>query len=234
MVEHISKPLDAFQAAMKAAQIAHERALQTPEGQAELEARQQRERAEEAAKRLAAYTRRGIPEAIAEELIAGKTHRGDPLRVTEAQEITGAALAAGRRIVVLCGQLGTGKTTIACRWLHAQEDGMFIAARHLAALSPSWSEDRPQLLAIESTPTLVIDELGLEDDDARSASRILSVITQRFDRRRVTICCANISYSAFAKRYGARAESRVWEDGKFFAPKEVVRVGEQNRQRRGK
>ena len=180
----------------------------------------------EAASRMALETKSrirtaGIPEEHEDVLLAGVD--------TDRTLIKQAALwhaDTAKRILVIGGSVGVGKTLAAC-WLLAQgprrayrsADGRdtswphelhprFIRSSALARLDTYRSSD---LALIEACSMLVIDEVGGGDVGAPAswAERLDMIVSGRHDAGRDTIMTTNIGRPAFEREFGARLYDRL-------------------------
>lgn len=145
------------------------------------------------------------------------------LRETRALEASRRFLGdRHRRLLVLSGGTGAGKTTAAA-WIAMQlsRSATFVRAAKLEALG-RWDAD--QRVRIENAQLLVLDDLGAEHIDAKSAFRSMLdeiVDTYYSDRRRRMVITTNLRArresprdpAGLAERYGERMLSRLREHG---------------------
>lgn len=96
--------------------------------------------------------------------------------------------------LVLNGPTGTGKTVAACDEAWRQR-GRVVKASRIARMS--WY-DEPRVDALMSAPLLVIDELGVECDDAKGVwrSRLDELCDHRYDAALRTIITTNLPESS--------------------------------------
>jgi DNA replication protein DnaC len=160
-----------------------------------------------------------------------KVH-AEPLELARGLLQTPALIAARawRRsespLVVLAGTVGTGKSLAAAwalwdwwcsttstnnvtgyQWRH--KGRCWIAAPHLARLQ-RWHKD---VVALESAPMLVLDDLGVEASTDSSADILQSLVTTRFADQLPTVITTNLDGQTFRQRYGERIVDRVRQCG---------------------
>jgi len=164
----------------------------------------------------------------------------DKLRALEAKVYTDAVqhaqeyLESGRRILVLSGGRGVGKTMAAVWWgtqAHPAPPELecgparFIDAPSLARW-PRYDDDRMRQL--EMARALVVDDLGLEYDDQRGAfvSLIGALVNARYSNMLPTLITTNMQAGPFKARYQERVADRIREVGDFVEIKgESLRGG---------
>ncbi len=146
-------------------------------------------------------------------------------------------------VVVLWGQVGTGKSAAACRVLaelcrveiesyagrtcdevDVWADGLYLRAPDYARLA-DWEEDR--LEEVWSTRHLVIDDLGEEEQlGEKATARLRLLLTRRDDEigpGTRTIVTTNLTPQQIGARYSARVFDRLGELGTWIRCDERVR-----------
>ncbi len=154
---------------------------------AEREARAQHERLELS----------GVPRGIREVLITS-------FKPTAATQAVDEWLAASKRLLLLAGSFGTGKSVAAGyaikrtpgRWMHASEIKKAAGFKH---------EDR--MKELETCRLLVIDDLGSEFNDGSGWARaaLTELLLVRYDEGRPTVMTSNLD----GKAWKAYADPRI-------------------------
>lgn len=98
------------------------------------------------------------------------------------------------RLLVLTGVSDAGKT-FAAVWALAQMGGRFVWSARLARLI----QDMDELLQV---PLLVINDIGVDYDQAWWRSNFSELLITRFDAGRTTICTTNIAPARLLERLG--------------------------------
>jgi hypothetical protein len=122
----------------------------------------------------------------------------------------------GERVVILGGEVGTGKTVAAC-WALAEprvKTGLFVRAVKMARWERYDADAMDDLLR---PALLVIDDLGGEFNDAKGNFLAIfeEVMTDRVENKRRTIITTNLDVVAFRGRYGDRQLDRCRELGRY-------------------
>ena len=110
-----------------------------------------------------------------------QTHRGSPL------------------VQVLSGPAGTGKTA-GCCWLVRRTYGAccVYASRVTSTPENAWPDNQNLWKRWRTAPLLLIAELG---DERGDAGVISSLIGERYNDARATLCTTNLSRADFERRY---------------------------------
>ncbi len=147
-------------------------------------------------------------------LVAALIADGDARTDTRARDALTAAKVDDLRFVVLCGGVGCGKTVAAAMALADRGAGRFVTAFGLTRLSPY---DEGEMDELETTPLLVLDDLGSEYQDAKGFLRAFldGLVNARYDAGLRTIATTNLKAAEFADRYGARIADRIKQTGCF-------------------
>lgn len=135
---------------------------------------------------------------------------GGPIAKTEATE----ALVVAPLIVCLSGNPGNGKTVAAASWLFQRQTGLFVTAAQLAR----WERyDSTQMAKLLGAPSLVVDDLGTEYQDAKGNFMAIfdELLSHRYDHNLPLVLTTNLDAEAFSVRYGARVVDRLREVGDF-------------------
>jgi DNA replication protein DnaC len=158
-----------------------------------------------------------LPLAIERSLLTGVDEHGARLTVTDAERRLTEWMGKGRRIIVLQGVPGTGKSYAMARALAASDRARWVKAAEFGALAP-WD---PAVDGYRYVPLLGIDDLGLEHRQGRQ--RIEELICDRHGGAKVTIATTNQTSKEFAGAYSQRVLSRIREVGVWMECTEVVR-----------
>jgi hypothetical protein len=138
----------------------------------------------------------GVPgEAI--RLIEHPDELRDTLAMVGARELLVEG-RCGRVWGLLAGGLGAGKSVAAGWWLtHVRSGGglgrMYVASQTVAALplGTVWAEERIERLV--GAAALVLDDVGVRDGaEGKLHPTLLRVLTERYDKRRPTLCTGNL------------------------------------------
>lgn len=173
----------------------------------------------------------GVPAGLAERIWEG---------IGASQPLNAIRLTVFR-ILVLAGNVGTGKSMAAAWWLLAPhlpgtpiEKGprgrlpsLWVSAARLAR----WERyDDTEMQRLLCAPRLVIDDLGTEFTDAKGNSDAIidEVVNDRLSNKRPLVITTNLTADVFRKRYGERIADRIREHGEFLAF-----IGENFRRRQG-
>ena len=127
----------------------------------------------------------------------------------------------GARSLVLRGDVGTGKTYLACallrRRLERGQAGRFVAVADLmdelkARFGDGAAEQSEAYFErLAGEPFLVLDDVGAEYESAWSAQRVAALIGRRYDAEAPTILTTNLTHRELAQRYGKRLADRLNE-----------------------
>lgn len=129
--------------------------------------------------------------------------------------------------LLLCGGLGNGKTTIALaiaslvRFIeyevvhngrHNSQQFKLVDARTLVQIS---RHDRDNFLSVQSTPLLIIDDLGCEpvesNDYGNVTNPVVEVLSHRYQFQLSTIITTNLGVKDIRTKYGDRIADRFNE-----------------------
>lgn len=156
----------------------------------------------------------------------------DELRETEPLARARDWLAGPRRMLVLGGDVGVGKTT-ALAWAAAQDPApdfgwrnsgvpwpedlapRFLDAGSLATVSRYKSEEMRPIL---DCALLVLDDLGMEYADGAGSfvTTLDLVLNHRYHNELRTAISTNLTSGDFVERYGKRLADRLSEAGSYF------------------
>lgn len=190
----------------------------------------------------------GLPEKVLDFIVKGVDRHGLPWRDTEAASKLREALAGEKRLIILSGATGTGKSEAACRALvkscrrdrsvtyrdregveHSETLGaIYLPGRYLRAVDycriADWQEDRLQ--QVWAAPFLVLDDLGEEAEiGPAAAGKVRAMLTKRDDVSAVTVITCNLSLKQLSETYHARVMDRLREIGAYLQISERVRPG---------
>jgi hypothetical protein len=155
----------------------------------------------------------GIPVLIAEQLAVGDVRETRSTRACDRHGLD------GRMTLVLCGDVGCGKSFAAARWLWSASHGAsplirrrVLARRFLEApmLGEVPFERRAE---IGDCLALVVDEAGGEREHLRGP--VVELLVARYRNRLPTVVTTNLSQRDLCQLYGARFEDRMREVGRW-------------------
>lgn len=192
---------------------------------------QQKQREADEARAEADKRRRAVERLLAREVPVKDVDAilGGALTETRALEAARAFLASDRRILVLSGGNGCGKTT-AASWLVAQDPverygawggawpphlhPRFLDVARLVRL-PKFSDEAME--PVERCSLLAIDDLGMEYADEKGAflSFLDGLLNARYASQLRTVLTTNLRADAFKARYQGRIADRIREVGRF-------------------
>lgn len=132
--------------------------------------------------------------------------------------LTEALAWDGKRPVVLAGPVGTGKTHLmAAMGLREMERGRpvkFVDVRDfLDEIKARFGTDQVQSYyeMIANSHTLLLDDLGAEQDTEWADAQLRALINHRYSRQLPTIITTNLGYSEIKQRLGEAVASRMSE-----------------------
>ena len=127
----------------------------------------------------------------------------------------------GERSLVLAGDVGTGKSYLACallrRRLERGQPGRFVSVADLmdelkARFGDGAAEQSEAYFdRLASEPLLVLDDVGAEHNTEWSAQRVAALIDRRYRSEAPTIITTNLTHQELAVRYGKRLADRLNE-----------------------
>lgn len=134
---------------------------------------------------------------------AGRKHmyaRVDDFKPSDLQIEGDGGLPAYRTNVFVCGEVGRGKTHLACAiavgWVR---DSRFVTTTDICnRIRQSWQEraretEREVMDQVINEQVLVLDDLGAERGDERVQSLMCQIIRARFDKGNATIITSNLA-----------------------------------------
>jgi DNA replication protein DnaC len=150
----------------------------------------------------------GVPQEVRESL-------GRAFYATQATQAVDRWLASGKRLLLLAGSFGTGKTVAAGyaikrhpgRWMHASEIAKAAGFKH---------EDR--MAELQNARLLVIDEVGGEFNDASGWGRaaLTTLLLTRYAEKRLTVMTSNLDAKAWKAYADPRMLDRLAGEGEVF------------------
>lgn len=143
---------------------------------------------------------------------------------THATTLIDSFIASDMRVQVLSGGVGVGKSVAAAYAIRRVGMGRWVSAREFSRLGHDAAE---KILPYRRTKLLVLDDLGLEHDDAGgwAVGNIQALIVERFDDAKLTVMTTNLDAETFKKRYGERVVDRIRGGGRFSkVPGDSMRV----------
>lgn len=150
-----------------------------------------------------------VPSGYADEITA----RWIP---TPASQAVSAFLASpSRKILLLMGKPGTGKTLAACAAASAYPAGRYVLSSEMSQVYRNLDYRQRVDEWTEQVRVLAIDEVGREptDADQRSRATIWEVVERRWAGGRKTILASNVTEKAFRERYDEAIWDRITGDG---------------------
>jgi DNA replication protein DnaC len=119
-----------------------------------------------------------------------------------------ASTERGKRVLVLLGAPGAGKTIAAC-WLLSQHGrSRYTKIRDLCRLfRADWGDDRKAYEALVNAPTLVVDELGTERDAMLASAALQELIDERQKPGVLTLLVGNLTREEFLGGYSPETPS---------------------------
>lgn len=141
-------------------------------------------------------------------------------------KITEARQAVSSKSVILFGDSGAGKTSLACALLRAitkERDrvGRYVSSFAIAKArrEQRWGAGEAEIVFLASTsPVVLLDELCAESGKDTSVDE---VIRERYDHALQTIYTCGFDPSEIGKKYGGGVARRVFEEAT------VIHLGEQ-------
>jgi hypothetical protein len=112
-------------------------------------------------------------------------------------------------VAILAGALGRGKTVAMC-WAVDQLGGYYVEASDICR--SGWSGDDYWDRWLR-TPTLALDELGMETMDAAGwwEAKLHRLLSGRLLNGKRTLIGTNLTRSQLRQRYGSEAMARTWD-----------------------
>lgn len=172
----------------------------TPEELAAWEASTERE------ERSARLEASGITERLTAQGIAALVH--DRTKPTRALQFVQAWTLASRPMLVLLGDVGVGKT-FAASWVLTRKRGRYARAQELVEMLHGNAQQRDLFWRHARTEVLVIDELGLERDEAEARITLHEIVDARQRLPRRTLLLGNLTAQQVVQRYDARTLDRM-------------------------
>ena len=128
--------------------------------------------------------------------------------------------------LILLGNLGTGKTYIACailnNFLRRGFSGRYLTTMQAIRLVTETRQFKSQkteqqvLGELCAPHLLVLDEVSLQDGGDREFRIVTEIVSGRYDRRRPTILIDNVTVKEFTKLVGERVVDRFRAGGKVL------------------
>lgn len=133
------------------------------------------------------------------------------------------------RSLVLCGDVGTGKTYLACallrRRLERGQTGRFVGVADLmdelkARFGGEGEQSEAYFDRLAGESFLVLDDVGAEHNTEWSAQRVAALIDKRYRSEALTVITTNLTHQEIAFRYGKRLADRLneWEWAALTGP----------------
>ena len=138
-------------------------------------------------------------------------------RVFDSRAIAAAKSSLdAHRVLILLGDAGLGKTTLACavaaQWIEqTSRPAYFASAFALAAAraDSSLGHEPPAVLRAKVVPLLLIDDLG--NEPLNPTSSIVETLFARHEQNRRMVVTCGVSRRAVGERYGAGLGRRLFE-----------------------
>ncbi len=188
-------------------------------------------------KRIAAWTRRGVPARLAEAALENYDENASEYAAASKQIVRAYIASASSRLgdnnstliqggfLLLAGPQGTGKSHLAAAALRALrphvstvcEDVRYLTHADLVlGLRTTYGGKKAGGTAeyieeLRDAPALVVDEFGLSSGGADEAPAIQTILAARHDARRPTIIVSNETLPALHRALGYRVADRIAE-----------------------
>lgn len=133
---------------------------------------------------------------------------------TQATKAVDQWRGSGKRWLVLSGEVGTGKTLAAARFL-LDVGGMKVSAARL--VQPHFNELAAERHRQMNVRHLLIDDLGVSPLTDFAKSELSQVVDYRHESARRTIITTNLDRQALALFLGVRMSDRIGQDCQFTA-----------------
>ena len=149
-----------------------------------------------------------IPSSYADEIARG-------WQSTPASQAVSAFLAApGRRLLLMMGKPGTGKTLALCAAAAVYPAGRYVLSSEMSQAYRNLDYRQRIDEWVEQVKILTIDEVGREptDADQRSRATIWEVVERRWANGRKTILASNVTEKVFRERYDEPIWDRITGD----------------------
>lgn len=116
--------------------------------------------------------------------------------------------------IVFPGNIGTGKTRLACAIIQTLGFGKYIRAIDIsrdirATYSSNAQTEREVVQSYVDQPLLVVDEVGVQMGTEKERIFLTDIIDRRYGDLHPTIICSNLNESQLTEVFGARAWSRL-------------------------
>lgn len=132
----------------------------------------------------------------------------DQAKPTRALQFVQAWTLASRPMLVLLGDVGVGKT-FGAAWVLTRKRGRYARAQELVEMLHGNAQQRELFWAHARTEVLVIDELGLERDEAEARITLHEIVDARQRLPRRTLLLGNLDAGQVVQRYDARTLDRM-------------------------
>jgi len=144
-------------------------------------------------------------------------HRGCRYKgITEQMREACRWLVAGKDSLILNGNVGSGKTTLARAICHVLVSlGTCKGCRIVSAQDLLRMDDNQRFEDVSNAPALVMDDLGTESLTSKvygtTFTPAIEMIYKRYDRQLPTIITSNLSMETLCRTYGERVSDRFHE-----------------------
>lgn len=127
-----------------------------------------------------------------------------------------------RKIIILSGDYGTGKTIACLLAIKQLEAGYFITvSKYLDALFSKEQKDKNKVFWAKDCLNLILDEVGLEKGE--QSKYVEDLICDRYSEVGITFITTNLSKDSFKRKYSERLVSRVNHVGEWIECNDKLR-----------
>lgn len=164
-------------------------------------------------RKIRAYTSYGVPRKFAQMALDGTNIQNQPLRHLPVMDRLLDALTAGKKIIIVLGVVGAGKTLGVIRTMFQNGyPSEYISASDICQYNPNFAHDRYYIEKFTHYSRLIVDEIGIEIAE-RDSAKLEILLHKRIEFSRLTVCIGNMSKNVFLDKFGDRITRRVIDEG---------------------